>query len=521
MLDVDESGYIDLKEFQTLLKFLGMPDTTSKRMAMHILCRVRRHSFQVMHRLSVGTSTGTFIAPAVKTYELSREQFVISVCDGKIEKLTKTGNGWIVLVEHERAMTSYLSAVLVIFLLIHAPVSQRFFYYFATDDVSGKQFLHADYSIEYGSVLWTNFLPVVLVLGIAFVFLLPITIGSLLYSYSSHLHSPHTKRKIGFLYAPFHLGAEWWEVFELTRKMTLTGILIYFSTNVRTSVATLVCVLAVAVLNFIRPHKNKVVFLVCECGYLLTTFKYLSAVFVLTKEAGALTDEEENTLAVLLIMIDILMMVGSCIGLGAIVLVLRKHSEVHIDLEEEEAHVRELHDDFSYSSDSSAFQRRSSNDKRRTSTELRASKVRQQRRSSGGGRRRSSSSYSGSSTFLEKLKELRLEEDRKTLSLKNNAMARIQTRIYPTQPLPPPTATTISGRKRSSAGKGKGKRRSSSERRRSSTTRVVDKIVQRAKQDQEKKRQLLKRKSFIAKKKLSRRLKKRSREFGLAAHEDE
>ena len=130
------------------------------------------------------------------------------------------------------------------------------------------------------------------------------------------------------------------------------------------------------------------------------------------------------------------------------------------------------------------------------------------------GRRRSSVH------FLEKLKELRLEEDRKTLSLKNNAMDRIQTRIYPTQP-PPPTATTISGRKRSSAGKGKGKRRSSSERRRSSTTRVVDKIVQRAKQDQEKKRQLLKRKSFIAKKKLSRRLKKRSREFESAAHEDE
>jgi hypothetical protein len=296
--------------------------------------------------------------------------------------------------------------------------------------------------------------------------------------------------------------------------MTLTGILIYFSTNVRTSVATLVCVLAVAVLNFIRPHKNKVVFLVCECGYLLTTFKYLSAVFVLTKEAGALTDEEENTLAVLLIMIDILMMVGSCIGLGAIVLVLRKHSEVHIDLEEEEA----LHDDFSHltsSSDSSALQRRSGNDKRRTSTELRASKVRQRRRSSGGGRRRSSVH------FLEKLKELRLEEDRKTLSLKNNAMDRIQTRIYPTQPLPPPTATTVSGRKRSSAGKGKGKRRSSSERRRSSTTREVDKIVQRAKQDQEKKRQLLKRKSFIAKKKLSRRLKKRSREFELAAHEED
>ena len=218
-------------------------------------------------------------------------------------------------------------------------------------------------------------------------------------------------------------------------------------------------------------------------------------------------------------MIDILMMVGSCIGLGAIVLVMRKHSEVHIDLEEEEAHVHALHDDFSYSSESSAFQTRSGKDKRRTSTELRASKVRQQRRSGGGGRRRSSSSYSGSSTFLEKLKELRLEEDRKALSLKNNAMARIQTRIYPTQPPPPPTATTVSGRKRSSAGKEK--RRSSSERRRSSTTREVNKIVQRAKRDQEKKRQLLKRKSFIAKKKLSRRLKKRSREFELAAQEDE
>ena len=62
--------------------------------------------------------------------ELTRDQFLTAVTSGEIEGLTHSGNKWVSVVERERIFTSYLAGTMLIFLLIHAPVSQRVFYYF-------------------------------------------------------------------------------------------------------------------------------------------------------------------------------------------------------------------------------------------------------------------------------------------------------------------------------------------------------------------------------------------------------
>ena len=41
-------------------------------------------------------------------------------------------------------------------------------------------------------------------------------------------------------------------------KMLLTGMLIYVPSTSRAGIATLVCMLAIANVNFFQPHKNKV-----------------------------------------------------------------------------------------------------------------------------------------------------------------------------------------------------------------------------------------------------------------------
>jgi len=86
----------------------------------------------------------------------------------------------------------------------------------------------------------------------------------------------------------------------------------------------LICVVAVATLNFVQPHKNRVVFWVAEMAFLLTCFKYLSAIFVVTQETGELTKEDNKVLGALLIFIDVAMMTGSIFSMLAIVMVLRK-----------------------------------------------------------------------------------------------------------------------------------------------------------------------------------------------------
>ena len=316
-LDGDESGSIELSEFQNLMSFVG------KRVNAN-------EATELMNVVKASVSTtksgsgGNGGSADQDQNELSRDDFVAVVVSGDLERITKIGTTWVVAVELERAKTSYQAAVLVVLLLVHAPISQRFFYYFAFDNVQGKKYLQADYSFQYDGEDWQAFLPVVVLLGMCFVAALPLTIGALLWWNRHHLNSPHTKRKLGFLYRPFAQGAEFWELHEVLRKLLLMGVLIYFPSNVRAAAAVLICVVAVATLNFVQPHKNRVVFWVAEMAFLLTCFKYLSAIFVVTQETGELTKEDNKVLGALLIVIDVAMMTGSIFSMLAIVVVLRK-----------------------------------------------------------------------------------------------------------------------------------------------------------------------------------------------------
>ena len=109
----------------------------------------------------------------------------------------------------------------------------------------------------------------------------------------------------------------------------------------RAAVAVLCCVLACASLNYVRPHKNRIVFMVAEMSFLLTTFKYLTTVYMST-EAARITalasangvdqaelPAESLALAAVLIFIDVAMFVGSGVSLVAVVVLLRSAQVKH------------------------------------------------------------------------------------------------------------------------------------------------------------------------------------------------
>ena len=157
-----------------------------------------------------------------------------------------------------------------------------------------------------------------------FVFLLPVMIAIMLWRARKHLHSTSTRRKLGFLYKPFAVGAEFWELHEVLRKMLLTGVLIYLPVSTRAAVAILICVVSVALLNFVRPHRNRVVFWVCELSFLLTTFKYLSVVLLTNHGTADLNDADDNSVGILMIFMDVSMMLGSVVAIGAVVYLIWK-----------------------------------------------------------------------------------------------------------------------------------------------------------------------------------------------------
>jgi hypothetical protein len=316
LLDVEGDQMIDVGEFQHLLSFLGVPAEQTKN---------KEYVRKAMSKMTGGGGAGNAGAGNAEE-ELSRQQFLHGITHGAVADMAGANNKWVMVAEKERVKTSYLSSVMLVFLLIHAPVSQRVFYYMSFRTVKGRSFLTKDYSIEFGAETWLSFLPVVVIITVVFTFGFPITIGFLLFKNRAHLQSAHMRRRLGFLYRPFVVGAEYWELHEVFRKMILTGVLIFVREDVRAAVAVLVCVLSVATLNFARPHHNHVVFWVAEMSFLLTCFKYLTAIFIATRASGALDAESDSSLASVLIGLDVAMLVGSVASSVAVLFVLRAKS---------------------------------------------------------------------------------------------------------------------------------------------------------------------------------------------------
>ena len=62
--------------------------------------------------------------------------------------------------------------------------------------------------------------------------------------------------------------------------MILTGALIYVPPTSRAGIAILVCVIAIANLNYFKPHKNKVLFVLSQISFITTTAKYTVALLL-------------------------------------------------------------------------------------------------------------------------------------------------------------------------------------------------------------------------------------------------
>ena len=108
--------------------------------------------------------------------------------------------------------TEYMAGLLIMLFLVHAPISQRFFYYFSCHDVGGRWFLRSDYSMRCYQGAHLSFMPFVVIMMVSFTFVFPMSVVFQLWRNRKRLHAPATKHKYGFLYTNFAVGAEFWSV---------------------------------------------------------------------------------------------------------------------------------------------------------------------------------------------------------------------------------------------------------------------------------------------------------------------
>ena len=119
-------------------------------------------------------------------------------------------------------ISNSLSGATQLLLLAHTPVSRKVFQYFHCHNIAGREFLRADYDISCTSDEYYSFMSLVLGVLIGFTIALPVVISFYLISHRHTLYTTKTSQRIGWLYAPFVRGAEFWQVHDLLMKMILT-----------------------------------------------------------------------------------------------------------------------------------------------------------------------------------------------------------------------------------------------------------------------------------------------------------
>merc|ERR1712166_1446270 len=335
MFDLDVSGELNEEEFHHLLVQLNHdspdychPSNTEMRLEiMRTLGAVKRTHAHI----TTGSTENDLQDHEKQTLVVLRPEFIEFVGKEKLKSFLR--DDWIVWAERQRIREHGLSDMLLILFLLHAPLSQRGFYFFDCRNVGDQFYLQADYTIKCYTTKHQAYVPLAILFLIFFSFMFPIFVLFKLCVNRKHLHTPVIRHQLGHLYVSFTVGAEYWEIHEVFRKMILTGLLVFIPGNSRAAVAILVSVMSVATLNYFKPHKNYVVFYVAQGSFLITTFKYLS-VILLSANPRDYTEHDSEVVGMLLFALDAIFMSVSVTTLFAVILILRQRMNQKDPVEE-------------------------------------------------------------------------------------------------------------------------------------------------------------------------------------------
>jgi hypothetical protein len=140
------------------------------------------------------------------------------------------------------------------------------------------------------------------------------------------LYSTAVYQRVGFLYAPFNRSAPWWAIHDVVLKMLLTGMLIYVPKEERAGIAIILCMIAIANLNYFRPHKSLLLFWLSQLAFLITSTKYVFATVLSAIDQDGSPDTTARVLTVgtFLIALDVCFILVAIGTICAAALLLRR-----------------------------------------------------------------------------------------------------------------------------------------------------------------------------------------------------
>ena len=318
IVDQDSSGFVDRKELLMMLHSCGFKQINPEEIDAALL-----RDGPVEAPLSAATPELQLSLDAFLMGMLGTNDDASSTINrGRILSAAGAGPTLQTVVEWaavRKRRSRILTKVSTVAILIHAPFSSIVLKFFSTVAIADKNYLLIDMELSRESAAWLSFLPVVLICLFGFTLLLPACILVRLWQLRDKLYTPHVQQELGFLYAPFRKGREWWQVFEIMRKLVLTGGLIFFPVQERAVYGALISALALANLNFWRPHKSALVFWVSNGAYAVALLLYLAAILMQTA-----AESSDDMGSVMIVIMGLALCAGGMSTLGSVYALRKK-----------------------------------------------------------------------------------------------------------------------------------------------------------------------------------------------------
>ena len=211
--------------------------------------------------------------------ELSKKQFVYNIF--KENRFRNSDEKQMKLVNFSLGASNFglkFGVAFQMLFIAHSPISQTAFQWVDCRSVGTSKFMHVDYSMNCASSQYRALSPLAWTVIVAFSFGMPIFLSAYLFMKRKTLRKPMTITKIGWMYSRYTIGSEWWDIYEVIRKLMLTGVLLVFKDPImQLPLAIAIQMVGLALLNRYHPHKSKLVFTVCLLAYCATLMKYVGA----------------------------------------------------------------------------------------------------------------------------------------------------------------------------------------------------------------------------------------------------
>ena len=354
LVDHDGSHSIDASELAYLLHIVdgkqgSSPTETEHAEASRLMKKWLTESPHEMKKLEKQETIGRFFDEKKKTSknnpgnELSKKEFMYNIFkesegrhrrgrDGAQNRFRNSEEKQIKLIKFSRGASNFglrFGFAFQMLFIAHSPISQTAFQWVDCRSVGTSKFMHVDYSMDCASSQYRALSPLAWTVIVAFSFGMPIFLSLYLFIKRKTLRKPMTITKIGWMYSRYTIGSEWWDIYEVVRKLLLTGVLLVFKDPImQTPLAIAIQMISLAFLNRYHPHKSKLVFTVCLLAYCATLMKYVGALQLRTLEVSNADEFVKTQVGWWLLSVDLAVLLAALVAMILlIVLVIAKLKE--------------------------------------------------------------------------------------------------------------------------------------------------------------------------------------------------